>query len=107
MNEEVLQDVTEIFTSRGLPCWVNRQLWFGVGKVLSNMLGTAPGMLFKGKKMFISLPGVPYEMKGLMEIQVLRTHQKEVSTLSFSCFYITQGIGNRSLQRKFLLGKIL
>src|SRR4030095_5943502 len=35
--------------------------------VLFNERGTAPGMLFKKQgRVFISLPGVPHEMKGLM-----------------------------------------
>ena len=41
-------------------------------KVLMNTLGTAPGMwIEKGDKVFISLPGVPFEMKALMEHEVL------------------------------------
>ncbi|SFD31778.1 competence/damage-inducible protein A [Algibacter pectinivorans] len=41
-------------------------------KVLMNKLGTAPGMwLEKGNKVFISLPGVPYEMEALIEHQVV------------------------------------
>lgn len=40
--------------------------------VLMNKFGTAPGMwLEKGNKTFISLPGVPYEMKALIEDEVL------------------------------------
>lgn len=40
--------------------------------VLKNERGTAPGMLFeKDGKIFISLPGVPHEMKGLMTDEVL------------------------------------
>ena len=40
--------------------------------VLHNARGTAPGMLFKKKgKVFISLPGVPHEMKGLMMDEVI------------------------------------
>lgn len=40
--------------------------------VLMNKYGTAPGMwLEKGNKTFISLPGVPYEMKALIEDEVL------------------------------------
>ena len=40
--------------------------------VLKNERGTAPGMLFeKDGKIFISLPGVPHEMKGLMTDKVL------------------------------------
>ncbi|MBL7732735.1 MAG: competence/damage-inducible protein A [Chitinophagaceae bacterium] len=40
--------------------------------VLHNARGTAPGMLFKKDgKIFISLPGVPHEMKGLMTNEVI------------------------------------
>ncbi|GAA4896566.1 competence/damage-inducible protein A [Flaviramulus aquimarinus] len=40
--------------------------------VLMNKLGTAPGMwMEKGNKVFISLPGVPYEMQALIEYKVL------------------------------------
>ena len=40
--------------------------------VLKNERGTAPGMLFKKEgKIFISLPGVPHEMKWLMTHKVL------------------------------------
>lgn len=40
--------------------------------VLKNEKGTAPGMLFqKEGKVYISLPGVPYEMKWLMTHQVM------------------------------------
>lgn len=41
-------------------------------KVLMNKLGTAPGMwIEKGDKVFISLPGVPYEMNALIENEVV------------------------------------
>jgi nicotinamide-nucleotide amidase len=40
--------------------------------VLHNARGTAPGMLFKNDRaIFISLPGVPHEMKGLMKSEVV------------------------------------
>ena len=41
-------------------------------QVLFNAVGTAPGMwIQKEKTVFISMPGVPYEMKHLMEQQVI------------------------------------
>ncbi len=47
-------------------------------KVLMNQNGTAPGMwIEKENKVFISMPGVPYEMKGLMEYEVLPKLQKK------------------------------
>jgi nicotinamide-nucleotide amidase len=40
--------------------------------VLKNERGTAPGMLFKKEgKIFVSLPGVPHEMKWIMEHHVI------------------------------------
>ena len=47
-------------------------------KVINNKRGTAPGMWFeKEGKVFVSMPGVPYEMKGMMDdyvIPELSTH---------------------------------
>lgn len=40
--------------------------------VLLNRFGTAPGMwIQKDKTVFISLPGVPYEMKGLIDFEII------------------------------------
>ncbi|WP_299135368.1 competence/damage-inducible protein A [uncultured Tenacibaculum sp.] len=48
--------------------------------LLMNQLGTAPGMWFyENNTVFVSLPGVPYEMKGLMTNEVLPKLQKEFS----------------------------
>lgn len=45
---------------------------------LKNRFGTAPGMWFyENETVFVSLPGVPYEMKGLMTHEVLPKIQKE------------------------------
>ncbi len=46
--------------------------------LLMNRLGTAPGMWFnENNTVFVSLPGVPYEMRGLMTYEVLPKLQKE------------------------------
>jgi nicotinamide-nucleotide amidase len=67
--------------------------------VLKNERGTAPGMLFeKNGKIFVSLPGVPHEMKWLMENHVL-----SIITQKFSTGFIqhrtllTAGIGESYL----------
>jgi len=45
---------------------------------LKNEFGTAPGMWFyENKTVFVSLPGVPYEMKGLMRNEVLPKIQQQ------------------------------
>lgn len=44
---------------------------FGV-QILRNSMGTAPGMLFRHQnKMIISMPGVPYEMKAIINEEIL------------------------------------
>ncbi|WP_422090618.1 competence/damage-inducible protein A [Tenacibaculum ovolyticum] len=46
--------------------------------LLVNQFGTAPGMWFyENNTVFVSLPGVPYEMKGLMTNEVLPRIQEE------------------------------
>ncbi|NBB89427.1 MAG: competence/damage-inducible protein A [Bacteroidetes bacterium] len=50
----------------------------GRAEQLVNKMGTAPGMLFEhGNNWIVSLPGVPYEMKYLMNEEVLPRLQKE------------------------------
>ena len=46
--------------------------------LLMNKMGTAPGMWFEHKgKVLVSMPGVPYEMKYLMEVEVLPKLKKQ------------------------------
>jgi nicotinamide-nucleotide amidase len=74
INEEALGRITDFFERRGLPMLeVNRQQAAvpAVCTVIHNFKGTACGMWFeRGDRVFISMPGVPYEMKGMMEEEV-------------------------------------
>ena len=70
--------------------------------VIKNKNGTAPGMWFDvNTSIFVSLPGVPYEMKAMMEEFVLpelkNRFQKEV--IIHKTVY-TQGLGESSLAEK-------
>ncbi len=48
-------------------------------RILPNYMGTAAGMLFnKNERLIVSMPGVPYEMKHIMEEQVLPIAIKEL-----------------------------
>lgn len=81
-NEAVLEHVEELFkTYTKTPISdLNRKqaLVPSKAKVLHNALGTAPGMWFeKGSKVFVSLPGVPYEMKALITNEVLPKIQEK------------------------------
>ncbi len=75
INEEALNEVTEFFKSRGRELTeINRQqaaLPTACEKI-TNPNGTAPGMWFnKNGKIFMSMPGVPHEMKKMMIDSVL------------------------------------
>ena len=71
-------------------------------KVIVNTRGTAPCMWFeKDKKIFVSMPGVPHEMKGLMEEHIIPELSK-IYTLPFICHrtLVTYGIGESNLADK-------
>lgn len=75
VNEEALQNVKDIFTRLNRPL-IERNLKQAEVPhnctVLNNTRGTAPGMWFeKDGVVYISLPGVPHEMKGLIELSVI------------------------------------
>ncbi len=76
VDEEVLAHVTELiegFYKRPIS-QINKDQALVPSKatVLFNKVGTAPGMwLKKEKTVFVSLPGVPYEMKYLIENRVV------------------------------------
>lgn len=75
IHEEALAEVTEFFKSRGRELTErNRQqaaLPVCCTKI-TNPVGTAPGMWFdKDGKVFVSMPGVPHEMKKMMTERVI------------------------------------
>ncbi len=81
LDENVLRHVESIFARFNRPMLdVNRQQAMVPAncQVLHNAVGTAPGMWFEdGGVVFVSMPGVPHEMKYLMSHEVLprlRTH---------------------------------
>lgn len=83
-DEATFKQVMEFFESRGLPPLqrnMDQALVPDVCTVLHNKRGTAPGMWFeKDGKVFVSMPGVPFEMKGLMEDHVLPRLKKHFQT---------------------------
>jgi nicotinamide-nucleotide amidase len=75
VNEEALQNVKDIFTRLNRPL-IERNLKQAEVPdncmVLPNLRGTAPGMWFeKEQVIYVSLPGVPTEMKGLIQHSVV------------------------------------
>lgn len=102
MNEELLAHVTGFFTRRGKePGELNRQQAL-VPKgctVIPNPNGTAAGMwMKKNNTVFISMPGVPYEMKSMMTETILEKIKKENSLpFIYHKTVLTQGIGESAL----------
>lgn len=70
-----------------------------VCEVIQNKRGSAPGMVFhKGNTIFISMPGVPYEMKGMMEKTVIPMLKEkyQLPIISHKTL-LTAGIGESAL----------
>lgn len=70
IHAEALEEVTAFFASRGRALTeINRMqaLLPACCEKITNRLGTAPGMWFsRNGKVFVSMPGVPHEMKVMM-----------------------------------------
>ena len=108
MNDEVLQRISAWFHGRGLPMLrVNEaQAMLPAGcTVLPNPRGTAMGMWFEASwdgrsQVVISMPGVPYEMKGLVEEEVMpRVLAKWELPTRYHRTVLTQGIGESYLSK--------
>lgn len=103
MHEDIAQNIQAWFESRKVPFLEVNRLQAMLPKdctVLPNPLGTASGMWFDrpGGKVVVSMPGVPYEMEGLMRDEVLpnlRRHFTLPTTLYETI--VTAGIGESSL----------
>jgi len=105
MNAEALAEITAYFASRGRELTeLNRQqaaLPVCCEKI-TNTLGTAPGMwFFKDGKVFMSMPGVPHEMKKMMTETVIPKLRQTFATPVIHHHMIrTVGIGESFLADK-------
>jgi nicotinamide-nucleotide amidase len=84
MNEEVLSHIERLFASRGRvmnDLNKSQALIPANARVIHNAVGTAPGMWIEHQgKVFISMPGVPYEMKKMMEEWIVPQLRKHFQT---------------------------
>lgn len=102
MNDEVLEMVSSFFIKRGKEVSeLNRnQALVPKGcEVILNANGTAPGMwMRKNKSVFISMPGVPYEMKAMMTDTILPKIKRENELPHiYHKTVLTNGIGESAL----------
>ena len=74
-NQEVEDHIVALFTKLNfIPTQINKDQALLPSKalVLKNNYGTAAGMwMEKGKTVFVSMPGVPYEMKGIVNEELI------------------------------------
>ena len=101
-DEETLQQVSSIFEKANRPMIELNRMQADVPDgcvVVPNQNGTAPGMWFNEHgKIFVSMPGVPYEMMYMMEEEVL---PRLKTSLNLPFIYhktiLTAGIGESFL----------
>ena len=105
LDENVVHHIQALFKKYNIPFGELNRLQGMVptkATVLKNNYGTAPGMWFyENETVFVSLPGVPNEMKGLMEFEVLPRIQKQFK-LPFILHktIMTYGLGESSLAER-------
>ncbi len=105
LDEEIIAHIKQMFSKSNYPFTElnkNQALLPSKCLKLANPVGTASGMwFFEGQKVVVSLPGVPFEMKTLMEQKVLPKIQQ-----TFKLPYIlhktilTYGIGESMLAER-------
>lgn len=105
LHQPTLDIVTDIFAKYKAPLLevnIQQAMVPNNCEVLLNQQGTAPGMLFrKDKKIFISMPGVPYEMMNLMSSTVLPLIKQEFKLPAvYHQTILTAGVGESFLAEK-------
>ena len=101
-DEQVFKNVEELFRKRGrteITETNKKQAEVPVDcTVLYNAVGTAPGMWFeKESKVYVSMPGVPHEMKKMMEDVLTRLKAKFKTPVIIHNTILLQGIGESYL----------
>jgi len=103
VNEEALENVKRIFQRYLKRPLIERNLKQAEVPdnctVIQNRRGTAPGMWFeKNNRIFVSMPGVPYEMKGMMSDDVIPALTKRFTLPGiYHRTLLTSGIGESFL----------
>ncbi|MCW8805118.1 MAG: molybdopterin-binding protein, partial [Ignavibacteriaceae bacterium] len=74
-NKEVLEDIQKLFEKRKRKVTdvnVDQAKVPKIAEVIRNQLGTAPGLWIEvDQKIYVVMPGVPYEMEAMMEFTVI------------------------------------
>ena len=101
-NQEVLDHIESLFTKAGRVMTELNEKQADLPEnctPIPNVVGTAPGMWFeKDGKVFVSMPGVPFEMRRMMSDQILpKLKEKFVKEVIFHKMIRTIGIPESQL----------
>lgn len=105
MNPSALEEITKLFNKVNRPLTeANRkqaELPSNCTKI-TNPMGTAPGMWFEERNtIFVSMPGVPYEMQAIMTSSILpKLHERFVDGVIHHKIIRTIGIPESTLAEK-------
>ena len=102
VNEDALQNVkylfNKVFKREATEVNLKQAEVPDICTVIQNKRGTAPGMWFeKNGKIFISMPGVPNEMQGIMEEVIPKLKSKFELPVIIHKTLLTAGIGESML----------
>lgn len=105
LNQKVYDDLSDYFKKRGFPFTESNQKQAYLPEnalVIRNEMGTAPCMWFeKDNTIFVSMPGVPHEMKYLVEKKIIpRLTDIFQSNIIYHKLIMTAGIGESWLAEK-------
>ncbi len=102
----VVDNIKNIFEkynlNKPLPANYQQAMVPSKATVLMNLHGTAPGMWMESEnKVFVSLPGVPYEMKHLLQQQVLpRVMKRFDRPFNYHKTLLTYGLGESAIAER-------
>ncbi len=100
-SEEAYKNVEKLFSARGVSVTEINRLQAMVPancKVISNPNGTAPCMWFeKDNCIYVSMPGVPFEMKAIMEEEIIPRLLVKMDQVIIHRTVLTEGIGESAL----------
>jgi nicotinamide-nucleotide amidase len=105
LDEQTLAHVRTLFAKRNIDMPdINRMQAFvpKSATIIENPIGTAPGLLFqKQNRLFFFMPGVPKEMKKMVETEILSTIKSHFNLLDFHIYiFRTSGIAESRLFEK-------
>jgi nicotinamide-nucleotide amidase len=105
-DQNVIENVKQLFKkyqlNKPLPANFQQAMVPSKATVLNNLHGTAPGMwMEKDEVVFVSLPGVPYEMKHLLQGEVLpRVVKRFNRPFIYHKTLLTYGLGESAIAER-------